>query len=305
MGTIPERLYGNCIDFPRSVTIQVNKSITSEVHFMENLVKIPKKQESIGEMLRFWRQLNRKSQMDLALDVDVSSKHLSFVETGKSKPSRHLVLKIAQSLKLPLRHRNAFLLAAGYAPEFEEEPFDGPKMEIVREALHRMLNMHEPYPAFVVNTGYKILMTNSGYDQMVTFFAGENALTKYDNAIRILFSEDGLRPYVKDWPAIEQFLLARLWEEVVSTQNSELVALYQEIARLATSKNPVHFEMDHNLPVMSLVLEKKAEKASFFTTITTLGTPLDLTTQELRIELLFPSDDATKRMFPLDDRTIR
>jgi transcriptional regulator with XRE-family HTH domain len=272
---------------------------------MENLVKIPKKQESIGEMLRFWRQLNRKSQMDLALDVDVSSKHLSFVETGKSKPSRHLVLKIAQSLKLPLRHRNAFLLAAGYAPEFEEEPFDGPKMEIVREALHRMLNMHEPYPAFVVNTGYKILMTNSGYDQMVTFFAGENALTKYDNAIRILFSEDGLRPYVKDWPAIEQFLLARLWEEVVSTQNSELVALYQEIARLATSKNPVHFEMDHNLPVMSLVLEKKAEKASFFTTITTLGTPLDLTTQELRIELLFPSDDATKRMFPLDDRTIR
>jgi transcriptional regulator with XRE-family HTH domain len=272
---------------------------------MENLVKIPKKQESIGEILRFWRQLNRKRQMDLALDVDVSSKHLSFVETGKSKPSRHLVLKIAQSLKLPLRHRNAFLLAAGYAPEFNEEPFDGPKMEIVRDALRRMLKKHEPYPAFVVNTGYKILMTNSGYDQMLTFFAGENALTKYDNAIRILLSEDGLRPYVKDWPAIEQFLLARLWEEVVSTQNSELVALYQEIKRLATSKSPVHFEMDSNLPVMSLVLEKKAEKASFFTTITTLGTPLDLTTQELRIELLFPSDDATKRMFPLDDRTIR
>jgi hypothetical protein len=148
-------------------------------------------------------------------------------------------------------------------------------------------------------------MTNSGYDQMVAFFAGENALTKYDNAIRILFSEDGLRPYVKGWPAIEQFLLARLWEEVVSTQNSDLVALYQEIKRLATSKGPVHFEMDSNIPVMSLVLEKNAEKARFFTTITTLGTPLDLTTQELRIELLFPSDDATKRMFPLDDRTIR
>ena len=272
---------------------------------MENLVKIRKNQESVGEMLRFWRQLNRKSQMDLALDVDISSKHLSFVETGKSKPSRHLVLKIAHSLKLPLRHRNAFLLAAGYAPEFEEEPFDGSKMEIVRDALHRMLKMHEPYPAFVVNTGYKILMTNSGYDQMVTFFAGQNALKKYDNAIRILFSEDGLRPYVKDWPAIEHFLLARLWEEVVSTQNSELIALYQEIKRLATSKSPVHFEIDNNLPVMSLVLEKKSEKASFFTTITTLGTPLDLTTQELRIELLFPSDEATKRMFPLDDRTIR
>ena len=88
---------GNCIDFPRSVTTQVNKSITSEVQFMENVAAIGKNQESIGEMLRFWRQLNRKSQMDLALDVDISSKHLSFVETGKSKPSRHLVLKIAQS----------------------------------------------------------------------------------------------------------------------------------------------------------------------------------------------------------------
>lgn len=266
---------------------------------MENLVKIPKKQESVGEMLRFWRQLNRKSQMDLALDVDISSKHLSFVETGKSKPSRHLVMKIAHSLKLPLRHRNAFLLAAGYAPEFEEEPFDGRKMEIVREALHRMLEMHEPYPAFVVNTGYKILMKNSGYDQMVKFYAGEKALQKYDNAIRILFSEDGLRPYVKDWPAIEHFLIARLWEEVVSTQNSALIALYQEVEKLKTRQAPIDFTMDSNLPVMSLVLEKNAKKASFFTTITTLGTPLDLTTQELRIELLFPSDKSTKQMFPL------
>jgi transcriptional regulator with XRE-family HTH domain len=272
---------------------------------MENVAAIGKNQESIGEMLRFWRQLNRKSQMDLALDVDISSKHLSFVETGKSKPSRHLVLKIAQSLKLPLRHRNAFLLAAGYAPEFEEEPFDGPKMEIVRDALHRMLKMHEPYPAFVVNTGYKILMKNSGYDQMVKCFAGENTLGKCDNAIRMLFSEDGLRPYVKDWPAIEHFLLARLWEEVVSTQNTDLATLYQEIKQLATSKGPIHFERDSHLPVMTLVLEKNAEKASFFTTIATLGTPLDLTTQELRIELLFPSDDATKRMFPLDDRKNR
>jgi transcriptional regulator with XRE-family HTH domain len=266
---------------------------------MENMAAIGKKHESIGEMLRFWRQLNRKSQMDLALDVSISSKHLSFVETGKSRPSRSLVLKIAQSLKLPLRHCNAFLLAAGYAPEFDEEPFDGPKMEIVRDALRRMLKMHEPYPAFVVNTGYKILMTNSGYDQMVRFYAGKKALEKHDNAIRILFSNEGLRPYVKGWPAIEHFLLARLWEEVVSTQNSALMALYQEIQQLKTCEGPIAFELDSNLPVMSLVLEKNGKKACFFTTIATLGTPLDLTTQELRIELLFPSDESTKQMFPL------
>lgn len=267
---------------------------------MHNLMRIEKKRESIGEMLRFWRQLNRISQMDLALNIDVSSKHLSFVETGKSKPSRNLVLKIAQSLKLPLRHRNAFLLAAGYAPEFEEKPFDGQEMEIVREALRRMLEKHEPYPAFVVNTGYKILMKNSGYDQIVKFYAGENALKKYGNAIRILFSEDGLRPYVKDWPVVEHFLLARLWEEVVSTQNGELIALYKEISQLRPSDDPIDFQIDNDLPIMSLTLEKNSKKVNFFTTITTLGTPLDLTTQELRIELLFPSDEETKQLFPLE-----
>jgi len=267
---------------------------------MRNLVKREKKHKSVGEMLRFWRQLNRISQMDLALDIDISPKHLSFVETGKSKPSRDLVSKIAQSLKLPFRHRNAFLIAAGYAPEFEEQPFDGQKMEIVRTALRRMIEKHEPYPAFVVNTGYKILMKNSGYDQIVRFYAGENALKKYDNAIRILFSEDGLRNYVKGWPAVEQFLLARLWEEVVSTQNVELIALYNEISQLRTSDAPIDFQIDNNLPIMSLILEKKLKKASFFTTITTLGTPLDLTTQELRIELLFPSDEETKQMFPIE-----
>ena len=267
---------------------------------MPNLMKIEKKHESVGEMLRFWRQLNKKSQMDLALDIDISSKHLSFVETGKSKPSRNLALKIAHSLKLPLRHRNAFLIAAGYAPEFEEIPFDGQKMKIVREALHRMLEKHEPYPAFVVNTGYKILMKNSGYDQIIKFYAGENALKKYDNAIRILFSEDGLQPYVKDWPAVEHFLLARLWEEVVSTQNAELIELYKNISQLKTSEDPIDLQIDNNLPIMGLTLEKDLVKASFFTTISMLGTPLDLTTQELRIESLFPADEKTKQMFPLE-----
>jgi transcriptional regulator with XRE-family HTH domain len=264
---------------------------------VHNLMKNEREHESIGEMLRFWRQLNRISQMDLALNVDISSRHLSFVETGKSKPSRNLVLKIAHSLKLPLRHRNAFLIAAGYAPAFEEEPFDGQKMEIVREALQRMLEKHEPYPAFVVDTGYKILMTNSGYDQIVKFYAGENALKKYGNAIRILFSEDGLRHYVKDWPAVEYFLLARLWEEVVSTQHSELIALYKEMSQLRSSDDPINFQIDNNLPIMNLTLEKNSKRASFFSMITTLGTPLDLTTQELRIELFFPSDEETKQLF--------
>lgn len=263
---------------------------------MRHLLKKEINREPIGERLRFWRQFNRISQMDLALDIDISSKHLSFVETGKSRPSRSVILKIAHSLKLPFRHLNALLIAGGFAPEFEEQPFDGLKMAAVREALRRMLEKHEPYPAFVVNTGYNILMTNSGYDRIVKFYAGENALKKYNNAMRILFSEDGLRDYVKDWPAIEYFLLSRLWEEVVSTQHDELIALYNDISQLRTSDASLHFHDDAHLPVMNLTLEKDSTKASFFTTITTFGTPLDLTTQELRIELLFPADDETKKL---------
>ena len=267
---------------------------------MRNLMENKKRNESAGDILRFWRKLKRISQLDLALDVGVSSKHLSFVETGKSQASRNLILKVAHSLNLPLRHRNAFLKAAGYASEFGEEPFNGEKMEIVRQALYRMLEKHEPYPAFVVNTGYKILMTNSGFDQIIKFYIGENALVKYDNAYRITFAKDGLRQHIKDWPVIEHFMLARLWEEVVSTQSDELYALYEDISRLRTSEGPINFQIDNNLPVMYLTLEKHSMKASFFTTITTFGTPLDLTTQELRIESLFPADEETKRMFPLE-----
>ncbi len=228
-----------------------------------------------------------------------TTKHLIFVETGRSNPSRNLVLKIADQFKLPFRHRNALLIDAGFAPVYGELPFDGKEMEIVREALHRLLESHNPYPAFVVNAGYKILLANSGYDQFVTFYAGESALKKYDNVIRILFSEDGLRPYVKDWSTIKQILIEQLWEEAISTQNAELMALYKELSQGAISQDPDDYQMDLNLPVMSFVFEKSSKKASFFATIATLRTPLDLTTQELRIELLFPSDEETKKMFPL------
>jgi len=267
---------------------------------MHNLMENRKKSESPGDILRFWRKLNRVSQLDLALDVGVSSKHLSFVENGRSQPSRNLVLKMAHTLKLPLRHRNAFLKAAGYASEFGEEPFNGEKMAIVRQALQRMLEKHEPYPAFVVNAAYKILMTNSGYEQMIKSLVGEHALKKYDNVYHLTFAEDGLRSYIKDWMRIEQFMLNRLWDEAASTQNSELFSLYEEMLRLRTSEDPMDFQVDDDLPIMSLSLEKDAVKASFFTTITTLGTPLDLTTQELRIESLFPADESTKELFSLE-----
>jgi len=180
-------------------------------------------------------------------------------------------------------------------------PFNGEKMEIVRQALQRMLEKHEPYPAFVVNAAYTILMSNSGYDQMINYLLGEHAVKKYDKVYHLTFAEDGLRPHIKDWPRIEQFMLNRLWDEAVSTQNSELFVLYEEISRLRTIQDPMDFQFDDNWPIMSLTFEKDAMKASFFTMITTLGTPLDLTAQELRIESLFPADENTKELFHVSE----
>ena len=148
----------------------------------------------------------------------------------------------------------------------------------------------------MVNAAYKILMTNSGYEQMIKFLVGEDVLKKYDNVYHLTFAEDGLRQYIKDWPGIEQFMLNRLWDEATSTQNSELFLLYEEISRLRTSEGPMDFQVDDHLPIMSLTFEKEDMKASFFTTITTLGTPLELTTQELRIESLFPADEGAKEL---------
>lgn len=263
---------------------------------MQNLMDL-RKTASVGDLLRFWRNINRMSQLDLALEVGVSTKHLSFVETGRSQPSRNMILKIARSLKLPLRHRNGVLKAAGYASEFGEEPFAGEKMEMIRQALRRMLEKHEPYPAFVVNARYDILMTNSGYEQMIKFLAGEYALQKYRNVYRLTFAEDGLRPYIRGWSGVEQFLLNRLWDEAAASQNSELFSLYNEVARQRNSEAQIEWQVDENLPVMNLTFVKEDTKASFFTTITTLGTPLDLTTQELRIESLFPADEDSKKLF--------
>jgi hypothetical protein len=175
-------------------------------------------------------------------------------------------------------------------------------MEIIRQALRRMLEKHEPYPAVVVNAAYDILMTNSGFEQMIQFLVGEYALRTYRNVYRLTFAEDGLRPYIKNWPGIERFLLNRLWDEAAATQHGELFALYNELAQQRTDEGPIDVQVDDDLPVMSLTFEKDATKASFFTTITTLGTPLDLTTQELRMESLFPADEDTKKLFSLKIR---
>ncbi len=150
------------------------------------------------------------------------------------------------------------------------------------------------------NMGSRKALAGAGKNRWCMFevsILGEDALQTQDNIYRMTFAEDGLRQYIKDWPLVERFMLGRLWEEAVSSQNDELFGLYQNISQLSATDDQIDFQMDNSLPVMNLTLQKGAVKASFFTTVTTLGTPLDLTTQELRMESLFPADEETKKMF--------
>ncbi len=257
------------------------------------------KHSSLGEVLRFWRKLNRMSQMDLALEVEVSTRHLSFVETGKAQASRELVLKLAAALKLPYRQQNVLLMSAGYAPQFTEEPLSGEAMQMVRSMLDQLLSQHEPYPAIVVNTAYDILLKNTGYVHFVEHYIGRAAVNKFDNAIELLFADDGLKSRVQDWPVAEQFLLAKLAEEAISTQNDQLIRLYRWASNHRTSATEPMAVVHDGLPMVSLKLVKHGQEAAFFSTIATLGSPLDLTTQEMRVELLFPANQSTQNMFPL------
>jgi transcriptional regulator with XRE-family HTH domain len=250
----------------------------------------------VGEILRYWRGRKKISQMDLALSVEVSTRHLSFVETGRSRPGRDLVLRLGQALELPLRQRNALLAAAGYAAEYGHTPLEAEQMVVVRQTLRRLLETHAPFPALVVDSAYEIVMTNAAFDRIVAWFAGEAALVKYTNIYRLTFAADGLRGAFRDWPVVARFLLARLLGEALATQAESLFKLHAELAARHGVENPMDSSLDQSLPILSFTLERGELAASFFSTITTFGTPLDVTAQELRIESIFPADAATQRL---------
>lgn len=258
-----------------------------------------------GEIVRHWRLLRKRSQMDLALDVGVSTRHLSFVETGRARPGRELLLNLAAELELPLRQRNGLLLAAGYAPEFSVAKLDAQHVSLVNEAIRHMLSQHEPFLAVVFDARYDIVLTNHSYARVVATLAGGKALTHYANIYRLMFANDGLRPYVDNWAVLEQMMLARLSAEAVSTQEPALMQLYDDLTPPNHQDEYGHAHLDSSLPVVQLTLKKGSYRASFFSTLTTFGAPLDVTTQELRIESLFPADLETRTLLTQDAENAR
>lgn len=252
---------------------------------------------TVGALLQHWRKLRHLSQLALATEAEISPRHLCFLETGRSRPSRDMVLLLASVLDIPLRERNALLLAAGFAPVYSERGLDAPELAAVRGALDAILEQQEPFPAVVMNRHWDIVTTNRAATRFFGFLLGaQPAAAPRPNVLRMMLAPGGLRPYVANWDAVAHALVCRVHREAISGVPDEATTrLLAEILAYPGVGDSLH-RPDRNAPIVPVVpvtFHKRDRVFSFFSTVTTLGTPLDITAQEVRIECFFPSDAAT------------
>jgi transcriptional regulator with XRE-family HTH domain len=244
----------------------------------------------LGGLLRDWRQRRRLSQLDLALEAGVSARHLSFLETGRSKPSREMVLHLSEQLDVPLRDRNQLLLAAGFAPAYSEQPLDAPEMAPVKDAIDRILKGHEPYPAVVVDRHWELMAANASV-RLFTRLAAPHLLEPPANALRITLHPEGMAPYIWNLPEWRAHLLARLRRQIAVTSDDQLATLHAELAEYPGGEETLH--PDEPSIAVPLRLAIDDAELAFFSTIATFGTAVDITLAELSIEAFFPADRPT------------
>jgi transcriptional regulator with XRE-family HTH domain len=245
----------------------------------------------VGPLLKHWRGARRLSQLALAAEAAVSVRHLCFLETGRAKPSRAMVLKLAEVLDVPLRERNTLLLSAGFAPEYPESALDAPSLAAVREALETILAQQEPFPALVMDRGWDIRHTNTAARRFFAFLgSGQPARPPEPaNVLRRMFHPDGVRRHVTNWPEVAEALVRRARREAIGGTTDELdYPGVPSSLRSLTAATPV-------LPIVPIRYARGGRRFDYFSTVTTLGTPQDVTLQELRIECFFPMNDETRR----------
>ncbi len=253
----------------------------------------------VGPLLKHWRAARRLSQLALAAEAEVSLRHLSFLETGRAKPSRAMVLKLAGVLDVPLRERNTLLLSAGFAPEYAESALDTPALAAVRDALEAILRQQEPYPALVMDRSWDIRHTNGAARRFFAFLHGGGTAEPPGppNVLRRMFHPDGARPHVTNWPEVAEALVARVRREALGGVADERAQrILEEVLhypgvpatlRTLDATGPL-------LPIVPIRYARDGLRFGFFSTVTTLGTPQDVTLQELRIECFHPMDDETR-----------
>lgn len=249
--------------------------------------------------LSWWRRKRGLSQLDLGAAAACSQRHVSFLELGRTKPSRQMVLRLSAALDLPLRQSNELLLAAGYAPVWAETDLGADSLVSIREALDYMLSQQEPYPAVVVDRRWNLLKANKGAVSMVEFLVGPLKPGTAINLADALVAPDVLRPHLKNWSEVVQYFVRSVEADATADATPETAALLDRLlhykdVRAAVSQAPVY---DAGGPVLPMIFEKRPVKLRLFTTIATLGTPQDITVQELRIESFFPMDDETRNVF--------
>ena len=250
----------------------------------------------IGDLLRDWRQRRRLSQLDLSNEAEVSARHLSFVETGRSKPSRELVLHLAEHLDVPLRERNSLLMAAGYAPVYRERSLDDDEMDPVRGALDMILAGHEPFPSVIVNRLWNLVTANAAALTLFTIGVAPALLEAPVNVVRLGVHPDGLAPLVKNLAEFSEHLLLRLERQLAVSPEPELAALYEEVLGYPGVSRGAPLVTDPTtLLFVPMVFEgPDGRDLALFSTLATFGTALDITLAELSIESFFPADAATE-----------
>jgi transcriptional regulator with XRE-family HTH domain len=246
---------------------------------------------TFGDRLRSWRSRRRLSQLQLSSDAGVSARHLSFLETGKARPSRELVLHLAEHLDVPLRERNTLLVSAGFAPVFRETPLEEVPMSPVRDALDKLLRAHEPYPAVVVDRTWNVVAANHATLQLISGVSPA-LLEPPVNVMRLSLHPDGMAPHVVNYDEYRAHLLTRLARQVNITGDPAISALYDEVRRYAGGPHE-HSGSEPIDVVLPLRLRSPFGELSLFSTIAVFGTPVDITLDELAIESFFPADEHT------------
>ncbi|RAR65134.1 Xre family transcriptional regulator [Paraburkholderia unamae] len=249
---------------------------------------------SVGEMLRDWRMRRRMSQLLLATEAEISTRHLSFVESGRALPSREMVMHLAEQLDVPLRERNALLMAAGYAPLYRERALDDPQLAAAREAVDLVLRGHEPYPAVAVDRHWNIVAANGALAPLIGD-ASPALLDAPINALRLSLHPAGIAPRIVNWHAWRAHLLTRLQRQIDASGDPALAALHEELAAYPTPPGVAAASIEpltHHIAVPLRVRTALGELA-FYSTTTVFGTPVDITLSELAIEAFFPADPQT------------
>ena len=256
---------------------------------------MPQKND-LGDLLKEWRGLRRRSQLEVSVDTGISQRQISFIESGRSVPSRSTLMTIAEALDIPLRERNVLLLAAGYAPLYSNAAWNSDEMKSINKALERVLAQHEPYPAIVMDRYWNVLLTNGAAPRFFDCFIDMSARPSPRNLLHLIFDPQGMRPFIANWPSLAKAMVQRVYREtvghIVDQQTKELVAgllAYPDVQ--SDWRVP---ETSGASPMIPISFVRDGALMNYFSLLTTVGTPQTIAAQELRVECMYPADDETE-----------